>query len=738
MKILDAGAPLVSRSVFDAPFVEPRCESGPPPKIDQFEAGRVARASIEMLPAASQRAFGNYLAAIPSLDLPSGRGAKIDEIFLSEGRLYLLLEGDGGVKAQVIAEPQESGGLKAYVFSGEQTAIDEFSADFTHWTRSVPDENAAAAGRIRFRVRSEDQWTAQGWSRAFDLPPQKIDRERSWVGKVVDGVAAVGGAAMAPVQTAFYGIEGGVFSLLGAADDAFGDPERGALSRVEGLYTFEQASLNGGIEEREAHALYLDARAMLEPVQRRAFDELLDDVVTRARREYWGEELWKFHVNDRIGEVDRANAAAAHFGLANVPLRLFAEGREAAGRGELFEAAKRYAQGALVIGGEAYVTMGGFGAAAAPFRGAKMAMAEKVVFGTPLVAGLAEGSVKLGTSAVRGDGEGAADAAEMLLAAGAGIAGAKLSAKPRPAQITGIETAPAATRTEAWKNYLVPELDTHGAKYGEPAHRATMEAAQAMRDGRITRLRELLSFLAGERQKIAFLLDEKGKDRFGVPRRGKNQIAGTPRDSERYRRYGRLVPEGMPPSSIALRLELGEGGGPIGRAINEAMHKTLGARKPQRVELPRNAYDKEEHDWSVSKWKRWSGAIAGYIRGERVELTGWNKEAWLHTRPELIPRILAHAESVFARATDPQASPAETTKAIAELHWWLAHAMPYERGSAGISDMVAKSLFELREMEVAPWRRGGAPDLRAMINSLPVFVDLYPRLFEQPPKKTRD
>lgn len=734
MKI--SSSPFVAPPIFAAPFAPQRCKAG---TVDTFERPRAperAPFASEALSAIAQRALGRYLAVLPSIELPSGAGAEITGLALRDDRVHLFLSGGSGPDTLVIAEPDEGGALKAYVFAGDQLAIDTFDTTFDRWTRSIPDEAALASGRIRFRVRSEDRWTDRGWSRVFDRPPEKIDEERSLLGKVIDGAAAIGGVALAPVQTALYGIEGSVFTALGAADTALGDPDRGALSRVEGLYTFEQARLNGGLDADEAHALYLDARAMLDPAQRRAFDEVLDGVVLRARREYWGEELWKFHAGDRIGEVDRAHAASVHFGLANVPLRLFAEGRASAEEGDLYTAAKRYAQGALVIGGEAYATMGGFGAMSAPLRGAKLAAAEKIVFGIPLVAGVAEGSANLAASAVRGDGEGTADAAEHLLATGAGFAGAKLSS-PRTARAARASEAPLRPKNaEAWKNYRVPDLDTHGAKYGEPAHRATMEATRAMREGRITKLSELLSFLATERQKIAFLLGEKGKERFGVPRRGRDQIAGTPRNSERYRAYGRLVPEGQPPSSIALRLELGEGGGPIGRSIRDAIRAP---RDPKaRIEVPRDVHQNEEHSWSVFKWRRWSGVIAGYIRGERVELTGWNKEEWLHTRPELIPRILAHAESIFQRAKDPQRSPAETTRAIAELHWWLAHAMPYERGSAGVSDMLAKSLFELRGMEVAPWRRGGSPDLRAMLNSLPAYVDLYPKLFEQPPRAKAD
>ncbi len=73
-------------------------------------------------------------------------------------------------------------------------------------------------------------------------------------------------------------------------------------------------------------------------------------------------------------------------------------------------------------------------------------------------------------------------------------------------------------------------------------------------------------------------------------------------------------------------------------------------------------------------------------------------------------------------------------KRIAEMHWFLAQLMPCQRGSAGITDVFTKSLYESLGVQVHPWKTGVAPDLEAFVRPLDDYVGNYPKFFEKPPE----
>lgn len=73
-------------------------------------------------------------------------------------------------------------------------------------------------------------------------------------------------------------------------------------------------------------------------------------------------------------------------------------------------------------------------------------------------------------------------------------------------------------------------------------------------------------------------------------------------------------------------------------------------------------------------------------------------------------------------------------KRIAEMHWFLAQLMPCQRGSAGITDVFTKSLYESLGVQVHPWKKGVAPDLEAFVRPLDDYVKNYPNFFDKPPE----
>lgn len=101
-----------------------------------------------------------------------------------------------------------------------------------------------------------------------------------------------------------------------------------------------------------------------------------------------------------------------------------------------------------------------------------------------------------------------------------------------------------------------------------------------------------------------------------------------------------------------------------------------------------------------------------------------------HTAPSDVPRIRAHAESLYSRALDPSVSNAEALTTLGELHWWVAHAMPDDRGSAAKAELAVRSMAQARGMDLPPFEKGFVPDLEAMTTPRSAFVEKYPARFD--------
>lgn len=101
-----------------------------------------------------------------------------------------------------------------------------------------------------------------------------------------------------------------------------------------------------------------------------------------------------------------------------------------------------------------------------------------------------------------------------------------------------------------------------------------------------------------------------------------------------------------------------------------------------------------------------------------------------HTAPAEIPRILDHAESLYRKALDTSTSDSQALKTMGELHWWVANAMPDDRGSAAKTEFTVRSIAQSRGMDLPPFQRGTVPDLEAMTMPRSKFVEKYPDMFD--------
>ncbi|MCA9794440.1 MAG: hypothetical protein KC910_21680, partial [Candidatus Eremiobacteraeota bacterium] len=134
--------------------------------------------------------------------------------------------------------------------------------------------------------------------------------------------------------------------------------------------------------------------------------------------------------------------------------------------------------------------------------------------------------------------------------------------------------------------------------------------------------------------------------------------------------------------------------------------------------------------------------MTGTIGERTIELTrtvdrGAKGAVWHHTplgNPSTRGQIMDHLDSLYRKSLDPKLGLDQTVASVGEMHWWLAQAMPLERGSASLSDMLARSIFDARGIETGPWKRGVLPDLEAFVTEQGDFAKGYGQLFESAPR----
>lgn len=69
---------------------------------------------------------------------------------------------------------------------------------------------------------------------------------------------------------------------------------------------------------------------------------------------------------------------------------------------------------------------------------------------------------------------------------------------------------------------------------------------------------------------------------------------------------------------------------------------------------------------------------------------------------------------------------------IAQIHWFISQLRPYKRGSAGIADLAAKTLFEHKGIQVSHYKEGINPNMEAYTLSLEEYKKAYKNFFSAP------
>lgn len=129
--------------------------------------------------------------------------------------------------------------------------------------------------------------------------------------------------------------------------------------------------------------------------------------------------------------------------------------------------------------------------------------------------------------------------------------------------------------------------------------------------------------------------------------------------------------------------------------------------------------------------------------GEKVILTTIGQDVvgrlfWLHTSGENTAKVMKYVEELYQRTQKADLPQAELIATVAEIQWWISHAMPYVRGSAAISDALSKALLLQHGIRPGRWKVGIMPDIKAFHTPREQYIREYASYFEggTPPPAT--
>jgi hypothetical protein len=97
-----------------------------------------------------------------------------------------------------------------------------------------------------------------------------------------------------------------------------------------------------------------------------------------------------------------------------------------------------------------------------------------------------------------------------------------------------------------------------------------------------------------------------------------------------------------------------------------------------------------------------------------------------HTSGENLRIASAVCSVLYQEILNLKPSDTETIQTkIAELHWWMAQACFYKRGSASCAEITIAALSHHKQIPLTPYEKGVSPDRIALVTSLEQFVQLY-------------
>lgn len=90
-------------------------------------------------------------------------------------------------------------------------------------------------------------------------------------------------------------------------------------------------------------------------------------------------------------------------------------------------------------------------------------------------------------------------------------------------------------------------------------------------------------------------------------------------------------------------------------------------------------------------------------------------------------------KKIFNKKETPTPSVIDNiSKDVASIHWLLSQGWPYKRGSACIADIIAKTIFEAKGIQISSYKENINPNIEAFSLPLNKYRDEYKKFFSKP------
>jgi len=251
-------------------------------------------------------------------------------------------------------------------------------------------------------------------------------------------------------------------------------------------------------------------------------------------------------------------------------------------------------------------------------------------------------------------------------------------------------------------------------RYAKLCHAAVEQSLEKLSSEPMT-VKSLYEFLAGQRHAIAEELHQASNKKIG-----------------KVRTYDQ---RGEPWTPIIPTGKYGDFFTPVKDRIIALYNKEPQEQKGYIIQEDTSGGDFRRGDWVVITDGDLRLTGITYPKENEMDIMLFGSSfIFLHTEAQYIPKIYEKIDNLFKSVLDHPQPTRENMQKIGEMVWYLAHAMPCERGSAATTEMFARTMMKKIGLPIVPYEHQIPLDFEALTEpDKTKFIerfttDFYPKL----------
>ncbi|KTD04778.1 type III effector AvrB4-1 [Fluoribacter gormanii] len=297
--------------------------------------------------------------------------------------------------------------------------------------------------------------------------------------------------------------------------------------------------------------------------------------------------------------------------------------------------------------------------------------------------------------------------------------GPRMEKKPVPAPDSDLIDYSSDPEQE-WRVYqnnsksLSDAWNSDQERYAQLCHAAVEQSLQKLKTEPMS-VKSLYEFLAEQRHAIALQLNQPSKKRVGIMRAydepGNPSTPVLPNG-----KYQDFFPE-------------------VKERIRALYNKEPQAQDGYVIQKDTNKGNFRRGDWVVIKDGDLPLTGITYPKEPLPHMMGFDPSFnFLHTEAQYIPKVYEKIDRLFHSVLEHPEPTKENMQKIGEMVWYLAHAMPCDRGSAATTELFARTMMKKIGLPVIPYEHPIPLDFEALIEpDKTKFIerftrDFYPKL----------